>query len=81
MLLFPLFDRENSLAKASQLDQFLLDRLQPFKPLAVSYLSLGFVAVMTPRASILLIQLLKLGDLGAETSNLFAKHCQVIHAY
>jgi hypothetical protein len=41
-------------------------------PLAVSDLSLCFVVALTP---ILLIQLLKLNDLGAETPDLFAKDC------
>jgi hypothetical protein len=57
VLFFPLFDRENSLAKASELGEFLLDSFQPLLPLAVSYLSLGSVAVLTPCTSILVIQL------------------------
>ena len=78
MLFFPLFNRENSSSKASELDQFLLDFLQPFEPLAVSDLSLSFVASLTP---ILDIEFLKLCDLVAQTGDLFSKHCQVIHAY
>jgi len=41
-------------------------------PLAVSDLSLGFVSSFT---SILVVQLLKVGNLGAETPNLFSKYC------
>jgi len=44
-------------------------------PLAVSNLSLYFVAALTPRTSILGVQISKVRDLGAETPNLFAKHC------
>jgi hypothetical protein len=69
---FPLFDRENPSTKASELDQFLLDFLQPFLPLAVGDLSLCFVASVTP---ILVIQLLKVCDLVAEMPDLFAKNC------
>jgi hypothetical protein len=69
---FPLFDRENPSTKASELDQFLLDFLQPFLPLAVGDLSLCFVASVTP---ILVIQLLKVCDLSAEMPDLFAKNC------
>jgi len=75
VLFFPLFDRENSLAKASELGEFLLDSFQPLLPLAVSYLSLGSVAVLTPCTSILVIQLSNLGDLGAQIADLFAEHC------
>ena len=73
MLLFPLFDRENSSAKASELDQFLLDFLQPFLPLAVSDLSLFVCSISTVKA-ILVVQFLKGCDLVAEAADLFAKH-------
>jgi hypothetical protein len=76
VLRFSLFDRENSSAKTSELDKFLLDCLQSFLPLAVGDLSLCFVAPMTP---ILVIQLLQVCNLSAQTPDLFAKHCQVIH--
>jgi len=45
-------------------------------PLAVSDLCLCIISALT---SILVVQLLKLCDLGAETSDFFAKHCEVIH--
>ena len=77
VLFFPLFDRENSSAKASELGEFLLDRLQPFLPLTVSDLSLWFMSAFT---SVLIVQLLNLSDLSAETRNLFSKYSQVIHA-
>jgi len=72
VLLFPLFDRQNSSAKVSKLGEFLLDGLQPFVPLAVGHLSLCVISNLPP---ILVIQLLKVSDLGAEAPNLFAKHC------
>jgi hypothetical protein len=74
VLFFPLFDRENSSAKVNELDQFLLDFLQPFKPLAVSDLCLCFISALTPRTSILVIQFFKVCDLVAKTLDLFAKH-------
>lgn len=45
-------------------------------PLAVIDLSLYFISVFP---SIPIVQLLNLSDLGAETSNFFAKHCEMIH--
>jgi hypothetical protein len=72
VLFFPLFDRENSSAKASELDEFLLDCLKPFLPLAVSDMSLCIVVALTP---ILFIQFFELSDLVTETADLFAKHC------
>jgi hypothetical protein len=80
VLFFSFFDRQNSPAKASQLDQFLLDRLQPFKSLAVSDLRFGGKAALTSGPSILLIERLKLRDLSAEACNLIAKHFEVIHS-
>ncbi len=77
VLRFPLFDRENSPAKTGELDKFLLDCLQSLLPLAMSDVSLCFVAALTP---VLLVQLLKVRDLSTETPDLFTKHCQVIHA-
>lgn len=72
MLFLHLLDGENSPAKISELAEFLLDGLQPLMPLAVSDLLLGAGAALT---SIPVIQRLQLSDLGAETGNLFAKHC------
>ena len=72
VLSFPLFHRENSSAKVSELAEFLLDGLEPFMPLAVSDLSLCFVVALTP---ILIVQSLKVCDLGAETPNFFTKDC------
>jgi hypothetical protein len=78
VLFFHLFDRADSPAQVSKLDEFLLDGLQSLMPLAVSDLSLGFVAAFPP---VLLVQLLKLRDLGSEKRDLVAKHFQMIHAY
>ena len=76
VLCFPLFEREHSSAKISELGQFLLDRSEPLLPLAVSKLSPGFIVALTP---ILVVQILKVCDLCAETPNLFPKHCEMIH--
>jgi hypothetical protein len=76
MLLFSFFDGENASAKASELSQFLLDRLKPFLPLAVSSVSLRFIS---PPTSILVVQLLNLSDFGAQAADLVAKHFEVIH--
>jgi hypothetical protein len=62
------------LAEVSELGEFLLDRLEPFMPLAVSDLSLCFISGPTPSTPILVVQLLKVCDLVAETPDLFAKH-------
>ena len=72
MLCFPLFHRENSSAKVSELGEFLLDCLKSFMPLAVSHLSLWFVVALTP---IPIVQSLKVCDLSAETLNFFTKDC------
>ena len=72
VLSFPLFHRENSSAKVSELAEFLLDGLEPFMPLAVSDLSLCFVVALTP---IPIVQFLKVCDLGAETPDFFTKNC------
>lgn len=72
VLSFPLFHRENSSAKVSELAEFLLDGLEPFMPLAVSDLSLCFVVALTP---ILIVQFLKVCDFGAETPDFFTKNC------
>jgi len=45
-------------------------------PLAVSDLGLCVISASKP---ISVVQLLKLCDLGAEKSNLFPKHCEMIH--
>jgi hypothetical protein len=76
VLFFPLLDGEHPSAKAGELGKFLLDRLQPFVSLAVRDLSRGFVATLTP---VLLVQFLKVSDLGPEPPNLVAKHCQMVH--
>ena len=71
-----LLNRKNSPSEVRELGEFLLDGLQPLVPLAVSDLRLGFVAALTP---VPVVQFLKVRDLGTESRNLFAKHCQVIH--
>jgi hypothetical protein len=72
VLSFPLFHRENSSAKVSELAEFLLDGLEPFMPLAVSDLSRCFAVALTP---ILIVQFLKVCDLGAEMPDFFTKNC------
>jgi hypothetical protein len=54
------------------LGEFPLDGLKSFMPLAVSDLSSCFVVALTP---ILIVQFLKLCDLGAEAPNFFTKDC------
>jgi hypothetical protein len=71
-----LFHRTYATAKIRELDEFLLDGLKPLLPLSVRDMRLDVIAALK---SILGIQLLKLSDLRAETADLFAKHCQVIH--
>jgi hypothetical protein len=79
VLFFHLFHRVNSSAKVCELGEFLLNRLKPFQPLVVRELCLRVhsISTVTP---IVVIQLLKLCDLSAETPNLFSKHFEVIHA-
>ncbi len=76
VLFLHLFYRTNPSAKVSQLGEFLLNCLQPLVPLAVSNLRLDFISA---RTSILIVQLLNLSDLGAETSDFFTKNCEMIH--
>ncbi|MGC2060465.1 MAG: hypothetical protein WA653_19520 [Candidatus Sulfotelmatobacter sp.] len=73
---FSLLHGKNPLTQASELGQFLLDFLESFMPLAVGDLSFGFGARLTP---ILGIQFLKVSNLKPEISNLFTKHCEMIH--
>jgi hypothetical protein len=58
------------------LDEFLLDCLQPFLPLAVSDLNLRAIPALEP---MLLVQFLNLSNLHPETPNLFPKNFEVIH--
>ena len=76
MPLLHFFDGTNSPAKAGNFYKFLLDCFQPLVPLAMRNLSLRIISTA---ASILLVQLLKLCDLGAEAGDLFAKHFEVVH--
>jgi hypothetical protein len=78
VLFLHLFDGTNSPAEIGNFCKLLLDCFQPLVPLAVSYLSLRFISAAP---SILGVQLLQLGDFGAESANLFPKHCEVIHSY
>jgi hypothetical protein len=76
VLFFSLLHGKNALTQAGELGQFLLDFLEPFMPLAVGYLSFCFGVGLTP---VLGIQFLKVSNLKPETSNLFTKHCEMIH--
>jgi hypothetical protein len=76
VLLFHLLHRKNFAAKARELDEFLLNCLQSFLPLAVSYLSLPAISTLQ---SILLGQFLNLSNLSTQTTNLFPKNFDVIH--
>jgi hypothetical protein len=72
VLFLHLFHGMNSTAKVGKSGKFLLDCLQPLMSLAVSDMSLFFISTFK---SILVAQLLKVCDLGAEAPNLFSKHC------
>jgi hypothetical protein len=71
MLFLHLFYGTNSSAKVREFCQLVLDRLQAFMPLTVRDLSLR---LMSAFPSILVVHLLNLRDLGAETTDLFPKH-------
>jgi hypothetical protein len=71
-----LFDGYNFVAKISELDQFLLNCLQPFVPLAVSDLSISVVPALTP---IPFVQILNLSYLPTEMPDLLAQNFEVIH--
>lgn len=77
VLFLHLLHGTNSAAKVGELSEFLLDGLQPLMPLAVNDMRLGFISALTP---ILLVEFMKLCDLGAEIPNLFAKDCEMIHS-
>jgi hypothetical protein len=68
VLFLPLFHRENPLAKVRELGEFLPDCFQAFVPLAVSDLSLCVRMGLTP---VLVIQLLKVRDLGTKPPDFF----------
>lgn len=76
MLVLHLLHRTDSSAKIGELGKFLLDFLQPLLPLAVSDLRLCVGSAFT---SILSVQLVKLRDLSAKTTDLFPKDVEVIH--
>ena len=76
VLFSPLFDRKNFAPQGRKLGKLLLNLLQPFMPLAVSDLGLGYIRVSEP---ILLIQLLNVSDLRAETPYFFSKNFKMIH--
>jgi hypothetical protein len=78
VLLLHLFDGTDSPAEVGNFCEFLLDCFQPLMPLAMGNLSLRFISVAP---SILVVQLLQLGDLGAQSGNLFPKHFQMVHTY
>ncbi len=54
----------------------MLNGLQPFMALSVSYLSLGFIRLSEP---VLLIQFLDLSNLRPETPYFFSKNLKMIH--
>jgi hypothetical protein len=72
----PLFDRDHFVAKARELEEFLLNFLKTFVPLAVSDLSIGFVCALKP---ILFIQPPNVSDFRSEPLNLFPKNFEMIH--
>ena len=76
MLFFSLLHGKNAATEVGDLGQFLLDFLKSFMPLAVSHLSFCFGVGLT---AVLLVQLLELSDFSAKISDLFTKHCEMIH--
>ena len=76
MLLFRLLDRNRLAAEPRQLNEFFLNLLQPFLPLAVG--NFGFSAVLATKA-VPLIGRLDVGNLRPETRNFFSKDDKVIH--
>jgi hypothetical protein len=76
VLFLPLFHRKNPSSKVSQSGEFMPNFFQSLMPLAVSDLSLCFMVGLTP---IVVVQFLKVCDLGAEVCNLVAKNCEMIH--
>ena len=71
MLFFHLFDRMNFPAQVGELGKLLLNGLQPLVSLAVRDLGFRIVPALQP---VLLVQLLNLGNLNPETSDLFPKN-------
>jgi|HubBroStandDraft_6_1064221.scaffolds.fasta_scaffold1039114_2 hypothetical protein len=71
MLFFHLFDRKNFSAKASELGEFLLNRLKPLLPLAVSNPRLRAIPALKP---INPVQFLNLSDFCTETPYLFTEN-------
>ena len=67
----------NFSTEVAQLGEFALNGLQTLVPLAVSFLGLGPVPIAV---TVLLVQILNVGDLRSEPRNLFAKDFQMIHA-
>ena len=64
---------KNPSATVSKFRQFPPDCFYSFMPLAVSHLSIRFMVGVT---QITVVQFLKVSDLGAETPNSFARHCE-----
>jgi hypothetical protein len=71
------FNGLNFSTEVAQLGEFALNGLQTLVPLAVSFLGLGPVPIAV---TVLLVQILNVGDLGSEPRNLFAEDFQMIHA-
>ena len=76
MLLFHLLDRNHFAAEVGELGKLLLNGLEPFVPLSVSYLSLSFIRFPEP---VLLIQFLNVSDFGTQPTYFFPKHIEVVH--
>ena len=76
VLFFSLLHGKYAATEVGDLGQFLLDFLKSFMPLAVSHLSFCFGVGLT---AILLVQLLELSDFSTKVSDLFTKHCEMIH--
>jgi hypothetical protein len=76
VLFLHLFYGLNLPGEAREFGKFLLDRLQPFMPLAVRDFSVSVVPVSTP---IQLVQLLDVSDLRSETPNSLPQDFKLVH--
>lgn len=77
MLFLHLLNRPNSPAKIGNFYELLLDCFQPLVPVGVG--NLGLRVITAVATSVLVVQLLQLGDLGTETGDFVAKHFEVVH--
>jgi len=77
-MLFPhLLNRKSFVTELGELDEFFLNLLQSFLPLAVS--DLGIRSLLASK-SILFVQFLNVSDFRPKTRNLFPKNFKMVHS-